>query len=230
MKLLWQQIPSTTISEILSSSSFDGVVLDLEHGVFSEEKIFQCIQIITLKNKKCFVRITGPNKTQIRHYLDAGVSGIIFSDVRNEEYAKKIIEECYYPTQGGKRGLGLVRSNLWGDEKLIKEKPILIAQIESLEGVKNLEVIKNFKFDFYLIGPYDLSSSLGIPGDFNNEKFKKCMEKIEENLNKVEMGFHLVKKIDEEYPQFKDYGFLAFSLDTLLIKEGLKKISDLFKE
>ena len=83
MKLLWQQIPNSTITEILCNSVFDGVVFDLEHGCYNNETLYNCIQVCTLKNKLCFIRVTWLDKTVIRMSLDAGCSGIIFSTIKN---------------------------------------------------------------------------------------------------------------------------------------------------
>jgi 4-hydroxy-2-oxoheptanedioate aldolase len=79
MNLTLQTIPSPVISEILSDSKLDGVVLDTEHGCFNNETLYSCIQVITLSNKKCFVRLTDFNKQLVRMCLDAGVDGLIFS-------------------------------------------------------------------------------------------------------------------------------------------------------
>ena len=59
MKLAWQQIPSTVISDLLCQNKLDGVVLDAEHGCFNNEMIYNCIQLITAYGKKCFVRPKG---------------------------------------------------------------------------------------------------------------------------------------------------------------------------
>ena len=60
----------------MAESQFDGVVLDTEHGHFNNETLFNCIQVITLSNKKCFVRVTDLNKQLIRMCLDAGVDSL----------------------------------------------------------------------------------------------------------------------------------------------------------
>lgn len=130
MKLSWQQIPSTIISEMLCKD-FDGVVLDTEHGCFNNETLYNCIQIITAKQKICLVRLTEINKTLIRMCLDAGASGLIFSTVEDASQAAEIKELCTYPKYGGRRGLGLVRQNKWGYSTLVNKPPIIVAQIET---------------------------------------------------------------------------------------------------
>ena len=72
----------------------------------------------------------------------------------------------------------LVRANSWGkDNNLIGKKPTLIAQIETDAAVANLREITSFDFDYYLIGPYDLSMSMGIPAQFDNNVFDRSEER-----------------------------------------------------
>ena len=172
MKLLWQQIPSTIISELYCNSDFDGIVIDTEHSPFNNETLFSCIQVIKLSNKKCFVRLAHLDKVITKMCLDAGCDGIIFSTVESKKQAQEMIDYCRYPVYGGKRGQGLVRENKWGEELLGRNEPIVIAQIETKDGVDNLEEIVECGFDKYLIGPYDLSASLGCVGELNS---KKCL-------------------------------------------------------
>ena len=114
MNLTLQSIPSPLISEIMAESQFDGVVLDTEHGHFNNETLFNCIQVITLSNKKCFVRVTDLNKQLIRMCLDAGVDGLIFSTIETHTQALELIEYSTYPMHGGIRGSALVTENKLG--------------------------------------------------------------------------------------------------------------------
>ena len=172
MKLFWQQIPSPLITEIFCSRSFDGVVLDLEHGHFNNESLYSCIQVGTLLKKNILVRVSHLDKQTIRLCLDANASGIILSTVENSTQAKEFRDYCTYPKNGGKRGQGLVRENLWGAKPLNFREPLIIPQIETLKGVDNIKEISQLDFDHYLVGPYDLSASLGKAGDFKSNEFK----------------------------------------------------------
>jgi 2-keto-3-deoxy-L-rhamnonate aldolase RhmA len=222
MKFSWQQIPSTVISELLSLN-FDGVVIDTEHGCFSNETLFSCIQIIKAKNKQCFVRLTEVNKTLIRYILDAGADGLIFSTIETEEQCKQILEFSCYTPRGG-RGLGLVRQNSWGEKPLISKDPILIPQIETKKGVENLEQIIKFNFDYYLIGPYDLSLSLEVPGQFNNPNFLLYIDKINAIIPEVKRAIHIPKDVNRQIKKYKNYGLKCLGMDTIAIIEYNKGI------
>tara|TARA_R110002074_G_scaffold13083_7_gene47226 strand:- start:7223 stop:7915 length:693 start_codon:yes stop_codon:yes gene_type:complete len=228
MKLAWQQIPHHTISELFCSTAFDGVVLDTEHGCFNNESLYMCIQTITNKNKKCFVRLTEINNTLIRYCLDAGVDGLIFSTVETATQSKNILNLCNFPIHGGSRGLGLVRANSWGKtENLTGKKPILIAQIETEAAVANLDEIYSYNFDYYLIGPYDLSMSMGIPAQFNNDIFDLKIKQIHDTIPKEKLGFHIPCNVQPQINKYRDYGLLALGMDTTLLIEGMTKLERL---
>lgn len=222
MILSWQQIASPTITEIMCFG-FDGVVLDTEHGVFSNETLYGCIQVAKVSNKKCFVRLTEISKTLIRTILDAGVDGIIFSTVESQEQCEKIIEYCCYSPRG-KRGLGLVRQNLWGEKPFDFSDPILIPQIETKVGVENLTKIKNYNFDYYLIGPYDLSLSLNMPGEFDNDLFLGYIDKVKRHIPMEKMAVHIPSDVENQIHKYENYGIKCLGMDTIAILKYNKEV------
>ena len=123
--------------------------------------------------------------------------------------------------------MGLTRSNKWGKSNtLLTKAPILIAQIESKRGVDNLKEIAKFNFDFYLIGPYDLSASIGEPGEFNSYKFRSKLQRICDIISKKKLGVHIPNKVEEQFYKYKDYGLLALGMDTTLLIEGLIRLEN----
>ena len=248
MKLFWQQIPSPVITEIFCSSSFDGVVLDLEHGHFNNETLYSCIQVGSLLNKIVLARVSHLDKQVVRMCLDAGISGIILSTVETLEQAKEFYDYCVYPYKtkkdsfkaddqgvvrkkilvetGGKRGQGLARENMWGAYPLKFRKPLIIPQIETVLGVDNIKDISQLGFDYYLVGPYDLSASLGDVGNFNTAAFKDCLQKLQDFTGK-KLGFHIPSNIKDEIFKYQDYNFLALGMDTTFLVEKTKETENL---
>ena len=223
MIFTWQQIPSPIVTEILCNTGCDGVVIDTEHGGFNDETVISCIQVATLTDKKCFVRLTEVNKTKIRYYLDSGASGLIFSTVESLEDAKKIVEySCFAPR--GNRGLGLVRQNMWGSRSLLSPDPVLIPQIETKRGVENLEEISSLGFDYYLIGPYDLSLSLGKPGEFDNPDFMIYINKINGIIPTEKMAVHIPSNVQKELQKYQGYGIRCLGMDTMAMLDYHREI------
>ena len=229
MKLLWQQIPSTEVTKLYCNSNCDGIVLDTEHGVFNNETLFTLIQLINASKKKSFVRITEPTKTFCRLLLDSGVSGLIFSTI-NTSQIPNIRKWCKFPPKGN-RGQGLVSENNWGDKPLQKNNAILIAQIENQKGIKDLNFIKDANlFNFYLLGPYDLTADLGIVEDWKNPIYLSSIDTFNKIIPLNKRGVHLVSDVKEEYNNnFKDYGLIALGMDTIMIKTQTNKINKIWQ-
>tara|TARA_R100001015_G_C4634246_1_gene200416 strand:- start:2529 stop:3206 length:678 start_codon:yes stop_codon:yes gene_type:complete len=224
MRLSWQQIPSTIVSEMLCED-FDGVVLDTEHGCFNNETLYNCIQIITAKGKKCLVRLTEINKTLIRMCLDAGTTGLIFSTVEDASQAAAIKELCSYPKYKGRRGLGLVRQNKWGYATLVNKPPIIIAQIETKRAVHNIEEIYAQDLDHYMIGPYDLSASLGVTAQFDSPKFLEAIKSINKVItDPAKMAVHIPTDVEKHIDKYAEYAIIAVGMDTTILLEGYKEL------
>jgi len=231
---LWQQIPSPIITEMLcdTGDQTNGIVLDLEHGVFNPETMYTCIQVAESKHKLVFIRIP-PLKYGSGIYgkiaLDAAVDGIILSRVETTEQADQFVDMCAYDK--GHRSQGLTRENGWSTDEMIdsrKERDsglYLIPQIETFEAVKNLGGIMRNEFDFYLIAPYDLSANMGIPGDFDNPKFEKVISEIHATID-TKIAYHLVEDVTKEEVELceEKCAFVALGMDSLFIKQGIENI------
>jgi len=229
MKLLWQQIPSSEITTMYCSTDFDGIVLDDEHGCFNNETLFTLIQLINAWGKLSYVRLTEVNKSKIRMLLDAGVQGLIFSTIENESQVKEIINNCYYPPKG-KRGQGLVSENGWGKypELLQVGNPTLIAQIETQKGIKLLPKIKD-DFDYFMLGPYDLTADLGCVAEWDNLEYQNIVSIFKETIPNHKKAVHIVSNIENEYKKFKDCEIIAIGMDTTLILDSLNKLKKYVK-
>lgn len=227
MKLAWQQIASTVVSDILCANKLDGVVLDTEHGMFNPETLYACIQVITSNRKKAFVRLIDVDKATVRSCLDAGADGIIFSTIESLKQANDALRFSKYPVQGGFRGLGLVRQNKWGLNDLISKEPILIAQIETSTGVKKISEIWDSKvFDYVMVGPYDLTASLGCPGDFEHVLYRRAVSSIKRVVPHCRMAVHVPCNVENEIKKYDGFGIIAVGMDTTFIIEKYEAIQN----
>lgn len=224
----WMQIPSTEITDILSSNKkFDWVCVDLEHGNFDFEKLSDIFRIIQLNGKIPFARLKSNNIDQAQKVLDLGAMGLIIPKVEKSLDLDNLIRSTIYPPIGN-RGHAFFRANLYG--KYFREynryfqQPIILAMIETkrgLEAINQILEVKNLNGIF--IGPYDLSASLNQTGNFSSKKFNSAISKIINLTNKRKkvIGIHVIEnsKKNLELNKKKGFKFIAYSMDTVMLSK-----------
>lgn len=224
----WMQISSPDIAEILSSDIYEWIVLDLEHGSFSLDQLSNIFRAIELNEKIPFVRMKDSNCHDIGPILDSGAQGIIIPKVESKNALEAIIKKTKYPPYG-ERGVGFSRSNLFGKnfKRVIDEKqhPIIIPMIETKKGIENLdEILKIKDVNLIFLGPYDLSASYGIVGNFKSSKFKNILRKIFKLIKKYDknIGIHQVEPDKQEMKNKINNGFkfIAYSVDTFFLRKN----------
>ena len=227
----WMQLSNSNLAEIMSNSNYNWVAVDMEHGSFSIGDLPDIFRAIELNNKLSLARVPNKKVEVCAQALDAGCAGIIIPNIKNASELISIRNACYLSPEGS-RGVGNSRANLFGEKfteyKKGKIKPIIVAMIENIVSIKNLEKILTVKgLDAILIGPHDLSASMGITGKFNNLKFKLLIKKIKElsKKYKISCGIHVIEpkyKILQKYIK-QGYQFLPYGTDAILLNNALKK-------
>ena len=107
---------------------------------------------------------------------------------------------------------------------LVSEPPIIIAQIETEIGINNLDNIVKYNFDYYMVGPYDLSASLGAPGVFDSSRYLDMISKFKSKIDDKKMAVHIPDDIQGQIPKYKGYGLMALGMDTLILKNGYSEV------
>ena len=226
----WMQTADTNIAEIMGKLNYDWITIDLEHGSASLANLPDLFRSIDLGYSLPLARLASANKEDSKKALDAGAGGLIFPNIETGKQLIEIISaSCWPPT--GIRSVGFSRANLYGeyfDEyKKEAQSPLIIAMIESLKGLDNLEeILRTPGLDAVMVGPYDLSASLQITGDFENKIFKDALRYIAKTSKamKIPVGIHQVEPSLEELKEKikKGYQFLAYSIDTVFINKLAK--------
>ncbi len=236
----WITIGHPAIVEIMASAGFEWLVIDMEHTSIDLATANNLITTIQANGIKALVRVSKNEEVIIKKVLDMGADGIIVPMVNSKSDALKAIGYAKYPPVG-KRGVGLFRAQKYGIgfneyKKWVDEELVIIAQIEHYKAVENIdEIITTKGIDGVIIGPYDLSGSLGYPGEYEREDVVNGIESVLKacNIHNVPSGFHviesnpnkLIKKINEGCT------FLAYSLDFFFlgdsVRAGMSKIKNI---
>ncbi|MFT4155386.1 HpcH/HpaI aldolase family protein [Parafilimonas sp.] len=230
----WITIGHQVVIDVLSNAGFDWLCIDLEHTAVDFNELQVLIGFIQSYNMAALVRVYKNEEVVIKRALDSGADGIIVPMICSGQEAKQAVEYAKYPPVG-KRGVGLNRAQRYGfgfDEykKWVDESLVVIAQIEHIDGVNNIEeIIRTEGIDGVFIGPYDLSASLGIPGKYNEPIVIEALKKFEDAClaGNISMGYHVV---EPDFNLVKDkqsagYSFIAFSTDFLFM--GKKAASEM---
>ena len=231
----WIQIPHSSIAEILGKSGYDWVAVDLEHGSIGIAQLPDLFRAIELGGTLPIVRLAEGRIKDCKQALDAGSGGVIVPMVTSASQLQKIRDGCCWPPSGT-RSVGFSRANLFGEkfEEYYEEaqSPLLVAQIESFQGVENLEsILKIDGLDAILIGPYDLSASMELTGQFEHPKFVEAMKHILEVCQRSNFpsGIHVVNPDPRELKLRVDEGhvFIAYSIDAVFLNK-FSKLPNLF--
>lgn len=238
----WLTIPHPSIAEIMAKSGFDWLVVDMEHSPIGISEAEEMIRVIHLCGLPALVRVGEINSSLIKRVMDSGASGVIVPMVNTQEQARQAVEAVKYPP-AGKRGVGLARAQGYGTsfeeyKQWVEKESTVIVQIEHIEAVENMDAILSVDgIDGFIVGPYDLSGSLGIPGDFEDERMLKALEKVKRVAAKTDIlaGYHVVQPQPEQIQEKikEGYTFIAYSVDFLLLgqncRSGLMRIGRLQK-
>jgi 4-hydroxy-2-oxoheptanedioate aldolase len=177
--------PSPDVVEMCGYLGFDFVLLDAEHGPMSVESAAHLLRAAQCAGITPIVNVPSSNPQTIGRYLDIGALGIQVPQVNDRDEAEAIVRAVkYHPL--GHRGMARPRSGRYGiiDSmpdyvEAANKETMVIASIENIEGVMHLpHILDTPGIDVFLIGPHDLSQSLGMPGQVGSPLVKSAIDTI----------------------------------------------------
>jgi 2-dehydro-3-deoxyglucarate aldolase len=224
----WMQIPHGSVAEIMGRAGYDWVALDLEHGAISTHQLPDLCRALELGGTLPLVRLAQGHVKDCKQALDAGAGGVIAPMVESAEQLARIRDACRWPP-AGTRGVGFSRANLFGGDfdayANEAQAPLLVAMIEHVRAVEALkEIVAVPGLDAILIGPYDLSSSIGRTAQFTHPEFEALITRILDVTRAagVASGVHVVAPSPEELKRRQQAGFrfIAYTIDSVILQHG----------
>lgn len=226
----WMQIPHSSVAEIMGQAGYDWVAVDMEHGSISVHQLPDLFRALELGGTLPLVRLAQGHSKDCKQALDAGAGGVIVPMVESAEQLQMVKNACCWPPSGT-RGVGFSRANLFGKHFNAyteeAQAPFFVAMIEHIRAVESLDDILQIKgLDAILIGPYDLSASMGLTAKFEEPEFKAAMERIRFLCNQqhIPCGVHVVMPEPDVLEQriAEGYRFIAYSLDAVFLNSASK--------
>ena len=185
------QIRSVEVPKMLAAAGFNWTFIDAEHGCFGIETLFDLCHASTNAGLSPIVRVADMQYALVARALDCGADGVIFPRVESPEMLERAVSWTKFPPVGI-RGFGLGPQHIEYERAAIPQvlehmnaNVMVVLQIETERAVDAREELLSVPgIDVVLIGPVDLSITLGVPGDFQHPKMVDAMEKIRDSCLK----------------------------------------------
>jgi 2-keto-3-deoxy-L-rhamnonate aldolase RhmA len=233
----WTSIGHVSNAEILAGAGYDWIVVDTEHSAIDVSEVLHLLMAIDGRGTIPLVRLASNNPIQVKAVLDSGAAGIIVPMVNTKEEAELAVKSVKYPPEGF-RGAGLARAQGYGvtfDEYMAcaNQDILIILQIEHIDAVGNIDDILSVPgIDGTFIGPYDLSSSMGLAGQLQHPDVEAAQVRVLEatRAKGLAPGIHLVhpSMAKDRLRSFVEQGyrFIALGTDLLFLGDSARDMHD----
>lgn len=220
---LFQIIPSPVVTEALSLSGADFVLVDGEHGAFGIERLEEMVRAGEARGLTILYRAAS-SADDLAKALDSGVAGIVVPRVESVEEALAAIRATRFPPLGA-RGVGPGRAGFFGLDMgaLRDEAALVVLMIETRAGLEALEEIVALEgVDVIMVGPYDLAASLGL--GFGSPEHERAIARIREAATAAGRicGVHCPDPETAARRQAEGFRFLTVGFDTACLVEGAR--------
>jgi 2-dehydro-3-deoxyglucarate aldolase len=221
-------LPTAATAEILADVGFDWLFIDAEHGPLEISDILAILQAVG-QRVPCIVRVPAGEEEPIKSVLDLGADGVIVPQVNTADHAADIVRFARYPPLG-ERGVGLARAHGYGMRfqdylDSANEQVAVVVQAEHAIAVENIDaIVKVPGVDAVLLGPYDLSASLGKMGLINDPIVTDAIDRVTASCRSagVPTGYFGVTA-DAVRPEIeRGHTLIAAGVDTLFLGVAAK--------
>jgi 2-dehydro-3-deoxyglucarate aldolase/4-hydroxy-2-oxoheptanedioate aldolase len=218
------------IGHILKAAGCNFAFFDMEHSGFSFETLKSAIRYFEAAGVAVIVRVPAQENDMLARACDMGAEGLIAPMISSAAQAQAMVDSVkYFPS--GKRGVGLQMAH--DNYRLApvaealnnaNERTSVICLIETADGARNAEAIAAIDgVDCLWVGHFDLSVSLGIPGEFSHPEFQAAIEKIIAAAKKHGKSLgRLVPNTEQAIAYYKQgFDFICYSGDVWVLRDGL---------
>lgn len=224
----WMQLADADLAEILGGAGYRWIGLDMEHGTIVDADLPDVCRAVALAGALPLARVATPQAIHCRRALDLGAAGVIIPMISSAAQLAELVAACAWPP-AGRRGVGFARANAWGadfdDYAAAAQRTFVVAQIEHADAVAAIdEIVAVPGLDAVMVGPYDLSASLGATGRFDTPAYAAAVERIRAAAlrAKVAAGIHVVEP-DETALRARvaeGWTFVAYGVDTVFVRRA----------
>lgn len=234
----WIMTNSLDNAEILGHTGADFIMIDAEHGSMDIETAGRMVSVIRGTQATPLIRVAGNEKSWVKRGLDTGAEGVMIPMVNTKEEAENAVSYAKYPP-AGVRGTGAGRAVLFGAaaegyENYYAEannEVLVIVQIEHFEAVENIDDILSVPgIDIAFVGPYDLSTSMGLQGQPNHQDVQESCRKVIAACERHQVTPAIMTWTGaiEQHVEM-GFQFLLGGMDGAILYNGVKQLINEFK-
>ncbi|MBN1395957.1 MAG: hypothetical protein JW959_13125 [Pirellulales bacterium] len=227
----WIMIGHPAVAEIMAGEGFDWIGVDLEHTSIGIGDFSRMAAAVKGTGCDLLARLHSCDPVQAKLVLDAGADGVIVPAVDSVELASRAAAMCRFPPRGV-RGAALSRATDYGRNfadyfARHNDDVLIVVMLEHVEAVERRDAILSTPgIDAALVGPYDLSASMGLAGQLDHPQVRAAQKNILDSCiaHGVAPGIHVVPVEGDELRQRLDEGFrfIGCGIDTLFIMHGCR--------
>ncbi len=223
-------LPTPAAAEILADAGFDWLFIDGEHGPLETSELLAILQTVG-DRVACIVRVPESGEVPIKKVLDLGATGVIVPQVNTAEQAADVVRYSKYAPDGN-RGVGLARAHGYGMKfseyiEAANDQTVVIVQAEHATAVDNIEsILKVPGIDAVLLGPYDLSASLGKMGQVDDPVVTSAIDRVTTACQnaKIPLGYFGVTAAAVQKYIDGGYTLIVAGVDTLFLGQAASSL------
>jgi len=224
------------VARIMANAGFDFLFIDTEHNQINSTTLISLVQMARAVGISPLIRPMDIQYHLIATALDTGADGLIVPRVESREQAERLVSYCYFPPKGI-RGCGSTapldyRREDWSVAiPWLNEHLLIVCQVESPQAIDNLDDILDVPgIDAVLVGPLDLSISLGVPGKVNDPKMVAAIDRVIAICRAHNMPSGIVGASPEALKPWWEKGmrFLSCGADSgMLLTTGMANVREI---
>ena len=219
------------VTEVVAAAGFDFVWVDGEHGIIDRKTAQDHIIAAQANGIASFYRVPACDHTEIKRIIDLDPDAIIVPMVMDEKDAAQAVSACRYAIHGGDRGCGYRRGIRYGTVSVqdylddSAHRPYVIIQLEHIEAVRHLDAILSVPgVDGILIGPYDLSMSMGKPGEWENPDVSAVFDDSCRRIKESGKSLGVYTECLFDVWESRGVDYMAIKNDTNAMLLGLQQV------
>jgi 4-hydroxy-2-oxoheptanedioate aldolase len=233
---LWISLANPYSAEICAGAGFDWILLDGEHSPNEPATILPQLQAAAAYPTTCIVRPAWNDPVLIKRYLDVGAQSLLIPYIQTAEEAAQAVASIRYPGQGIRGVAGVTRASRFGRVKdyfkVAADELCLLLQVETREGLKNLEAIaKTDGVDGVFIGPADLAAGLGHLGNIGHPEVQAAIQDAIKRIRACGKPAGILATDEASSRRYIEWGttFTAVGLDAMILAREAEKLAKMFR-